>query len=123
MAAKKTAAGDAAGSDPGSELRAKRMANLTPWKKGQSGNPRGGKPSAYTEAIRKALPPDAFAAIVEAKAREGDSRVIVALMDRHYPKPEVALKLEHSGPDGGPIQAALEVHFVRPEDGGDSSSA
>lgn len=118
MAARKKAAasGDGTGHGTGKKRRGNPANLRPPWKKGESGNPRGGKPSPYTEAIRKALPPDEFATIVTKQARGGDSRVIVALLDRHYPKPEVALKLEHSGPDGGPIAAALEVHFVKPED-------
>ena len=95
------------------EIRAKRLANLRPWKKGQSGNPRGRTPDAYTQAIKAALPPDEFAAIVTKAARDGDSRIINALMDRHYPKPEVAVKLEASGPDGGPVQQSIRVTFVK----------
>lgn len=73
------------------------------FKPGQSGNPKGRPRNLYQEAIEKALPPAEFAEIVTTAARDGDSRVISALMDRHFPKPEVAVKLEASGPDGGPI--------------------
>ena len=97
------------------EIRAKQLARLRPtqWKKGQSGNPRGRTPDAYTLAIKAALPPDEFAEIVTKAAREGDSRIINALMDRHYPKPEVAVKLEASGPDGGPVRSSIRVTFVK----------
>ena len=101
------------------EIRRQRLANLRPWKKGQSGNPRGRTPDAYTQAIKAALPPAEFAEIVTKAAREGDSRIINALMDRHYPKPEVAVKLEASGPDGGPVRSAITVTFVKSKrDGG-----
>lgn len=93
-----------------------------PWKKGQSGNPKGRPKNPFREAIEKAIPPEKFAATIKSKVADGDSRVIVALMDRHFPKPEVAVKLEATGPDGGPIQAhaAIEVHFVKPPDEADT---
>lgn len=91
-----------------------------PWKKGESGNPKGRPKNPFKEAIEKAIPPAKFAEAIKRAIEDGDSRVISALMDRHFPKPDVALKLEHAGPEGGPIAAALEVHFMKPEDGGET---
>ena len=100
-----------------SRSAASRADHLKPhqFKPGQSGNPRGARPNPYTKAIRAALPPEEFAKIVTKAAIDGDSRVIVALLDRHYPKPDVALKLDAQLPGGGAASASIRVEFVEPD--------
>jgi uncharacterized protein DUF5681 len=78
-----------------------------PFAKGQSGNP-GGKPKELKELQLEArrLTPKALATLAEVckSGRPDAARVAaaIAILDRAFGKP--ALALEHSGPDGQPIE-------------------
>src|ERR1017187_8896493 len=83
---------------------------------GQSGNP-GGLPRkpASERLIRRLLANDEteLAEIIEAlviKAKTGDVPALKEVLDRAEGK--VADKQEHTGADGGPIQAEITVKFV-----------
>lgn len=55
--------------------------------KGRSGNP-GGRPKGLHREIRKLLPLAEQAELVVAAAQALDSKVLLALMDREWPKPD-----------------------------------
>jgi hypothetical protein len=79
------------------------LANLRPFQPGQSGNPRGRPKSLFGKAIRKVMPEADLAEIIGAKCRRGDSKVIVAMLDRYDPRPDIAVKLEATGAQGDPL--------------------
>lgn len=87
------------------------------WKPGQSGNP-GGRPKkklvdqALTELLEAKDSEEAIAIAVKLiqMARGGDSQSAKLIAERTEGKP--LQKVEHSGADGGPIEASLLVKFV-----------
>jgi hypothetical protein len=101
------------------------------WKPGQSGNP-GGRPKrkpltdAYAALLDKPIPPDmarqlkldestTYAEVIAMsllrEAVKGKVNAAAELADRTEGR--VAQAVEHSGPDGGPIQASVTVNFVK----------
>lgn len=89
-----------------------RLDNLTPWKPGQSGNPRGRpKKRLIDEALEDLLANndaeaarDVAAALLK-RARNGDLRAIQLIAERTQGKPMRAVEI--SGPDGGALQLDL----------------
>ncbi len=94
-----------------------RMDNLTPWKPGQSGNPRGRpKKRLIDQALEELLESndaeaarDVAAALLK-RARKGDLRAIQLIAERTQGKPMRAVEI--SGPDGG----ALELDLMTDEE-------
>lgn len=93
-----------------------RLDNLTPWKPGQSGNPRGRpKKRLIDEALEELLASndseaarDVAAALLK-RARKGDLRAIQLIAERTQGKPTRAVEI--SGLDGG----ALEIDHMTDE--------
>ena len=92
-----------------------RIANLRPWKPGQSGNP-GGRPKRDMAAeIARAIferDAEAIERVFAAALRKGDANIFRALADRAYGKPRQ--QIEHMGEAGGPLQNSIVVRFVNP---------
>ena len=91
-----------------------RVANLKPWKPGQSGNP-GGRPKRDLAAeIARAIferDPEAIERVLAKELRKGNYRVFTALADRAYGKPHQSLDL--SAGFGENNSACIRVEFVR----------
>lgn len=78
---------------------------------GQSGNPGGRKPDEFGPVLRAFLGKraakgqpirrDVAMRAVYQAAVDGDMKAMAILLDRAYGK--VAVPVEHSGPDGGPL--------------------
>ncbi|MBK7363028.1 MAG: hypothetical protein IPJ01_12090 [Micavibrio sp.] len=90
----------------------KSLKNLKKWKKGQSGNPKGGKPPALpplgelmAETLGQVKNGKTHAQIIFDKlfsmALKGNTRAIEILMERGYGKAVASLNL--TGADGGPL--------------------
>ena len=113
--------------------KSKGMANLTPWKKGQSGNP-GGVPKAvreFNDTCRRALvkelrKPTKFdpegkttrlqaviSRLVDA-AEGGEIAAVREIFDRLIGKPKQSIEATGDG-DGGPIRVVVIDAKVRPE--------
>lgn len=73
------------------------------WPKGVSGNPLGRRSNAALlhEALLARISVDEIAELIAEQLRAGDSRVLLAVVDRWWPKPPASIEL--SGPDGGPV--------------------
>ena len=88
-------------SDKKAALRAKRLANLTPWKKGQSGNPGGRTPKPISDKMLQRLiahKGKVAGAIVQAaieKAMEGDIPAFIAIRDTVEGKPVQKVEGDH----------------------------
>jgi hypothetical protein len=90
------------------------IANLKPYRKGQSGNP-GGKPKIdcariIAQAILERNQEAAYVALGAALLK-GNAYVFKELADRAYGK--VKERLELTGADGAPLE--VTVKFVRPD--------
>ena len=83
-----------------------------------AGRPKGGKNAATLEleALARACAPAAFAAlkIIAKKGASEAARVAAAcaILDRGYGKPRQAV--EHSGPEGGPVEIAVTHEIIDP---------
>ena len=98
------------------------------WKPGESGNP-GGRPKkkplteAYEALMKQPIPGDsqgrtfaeAIAFSMATEAIKGKSKVSAASEIADRVEGRVLQQTEISGPDGGAIQAAITVEFVRPK--------
>ena len=74
------------------------------WKKGESGNPAGRPKNILREALRKKIGVDRIAQVITDAIEARDSRILVAILDREWPRPPAGVEL--SGPDGGPVHVA-----------------
>jgi hypothetical protein len=93
-----------------------------PWKKGQSGNPKG-KPKMpdIREALAKVLADEkdgitaleATLAALRRKAVQGDVRAAEVLMDRAFGKAKQSLDVDHTT-GGQPIPTAIKIELVTP---------
>lgn len=74
------------------------------WKPGQSGNPKGRPPDLLREATLQRIGVGRLAEIIAERLQAGDGRILVAVLDRLWPKPPSAVEV--SGPDGAPIDVS-----------------
>jgi alkylation response protein AidB-like acyl-CoA dehydrogenase len=97
------------------------VANLKPFEKGRSGNPKGRpKLPDLKAAIAKVLADekDGYTALeaclmaLRAKAAKGDVRAAEVLLDRAFGKAKQSHQI--SGLDGGPVGIALSVKLIDP---------
>jgi hypothetical protein len=87
-----------------SEGKKRSLANLKPWKPGQSGNPSGRPKNDVAREIAQAIFEENREALYEAfgkAALSGNAYTFKELAERAFGK--VPDKVEMSGPDGGPI--------------------
>jgi hypothetical protein len=88
------------------------------WKPGQSGNPSGRpKKKPVTEALERLLNSEENAeeiakALLDVVKARGKGTVSAAKEITDRVEGRVSEKVEHSGADGGPIQARVIVEFV-----------
>ena len=78
---------------------------LTPWKKGQSGNP-GGRPKKVSNALDQALTKTELQAIAKGvlkAAKAGSTNAFIAIRETIEGKLPQAV----TGADGGPLQIAI----------------
>jgi len=94
------------------------LANLVPWKPGQTGNP-GGRPKHDVGAdIARAILENNREAAYKALGRalmKGNAYVFKELCDRAYGK--TPNKVEVTGAEGGPIDASVKIEFVNGSNG------
>ena len=81
--------------------RERRLANLRPFEKGKSGNPKGRPKSALlTDAVRKRLAEsndlEAIAKALIGKAKKGDLEAVKIIFDRLEGKPKQSLEMDVS---------------------------
>jgi len=98
-------------------------ANLKPWKKGQSGNPKGRpKLPDIREALAKVLAEEkdgvtaleATLAALRAKATKGDVRAAEALLDRAFGKAKQSVDVTSDGERIAPPIAWLDAKPAKP---------
>jgi hypothetical protein len=84
-----------------------------PFQPGQSGNPQGRKrDDSLVRELARQHTEKAIEALVKALGNERTSVAAAsALLDRGYGKPAQ----EITGPDGGALIEAINIHLVRPE--------
>jgi hypothetical protein len=87
---------------------------------GQSGNPSGRpKTKPVSDRLRHALESgdaDVVTGLLLEGAKKGDLAFIKEILDRVEGKPIATSEI--SGPDGGPIDATIEIVLVRPDENG-----
>ena len=94
------------------------LANLVPWKPGQTGNP-GGRPkhdvgADIARAILENNREAAYKALGQALMK-GNAYVFKELCDRAYGKTQN--KVEVTGPEGGAIETNVKVEFINGSNG------
>ena len=88
----------------------KRLANLTPWKPGQSGNPNG-RPKKITDALNHVVTKKRarnMANAIVAQAEEGNVMAFQEVANRIEGKIPQSI----SGEDGGPLEIAIITHNI-----------
>lgn len=99
------------------------VANLRPpWRKGESGNPRGARPDPLLHALRKKITAKqaaGLAAILLERALDGDMKALEMIWDRTAGKP--VARQEQGEP--GAFAEGFEIRLIRvSDDDGDGES-
>jgi hypothetical protein len=83
-----------------------------PFKKGQSGNPKGRpkKGDTFSDIFEKYMSEEELFTFYVKLIKEGDKTAIVNAIDRIFGKPKI--KIEHSGDEEQPAKWIIEVRNV-----------
>ena len=101
--------------------RANSLANLVPFRPGQSGNPRGKVPDPLLKALRKRLTVAEAAKLTDVlleKAEDGDMKALEMIWDRVAGK--AVARQEQGGP--GDFARGFEIRLVRVDEHGDETA-